>query len=92
MIFKRARLSRGRLIWFLAYPHPFPVSATHTKTEKERQLADGREGDKGCRQAVESYERKKAWASINYSILSRRKQLKRKMERLGQGNTERQID
>ncbi len=43
----RARLSHGRIIWLL--PHPFPpllspLKATHRKTEKERQVADGRGG------------------------------------------------
>jgi hypothetical protein len=42
---------------------------TQSKTEKERQLADGREGGWGGRGA-ESYDRKKAWSSIDHSILS----------------------
>ncbi len=39
---QRARLSRGRIIWLLANPHPLPLPrqyarpATHRKTEKER--------------------------------------------------------
>ncbi len=40
--------------------------ATHRKTDKDRQLADGSEGGRGA----ESYDRKKAWSSINHSILS----------------------
>jgi hypothetical protein len=41
----------------LLLPHPLPLSpqydgpATHRKTEKERQLADGREGKRGGRGA-----------------------------------------
>ncbi len=42
-------------------------AATHRKTEKEKQLADG--GGGGVRGA-ELYDRKKAWSSINHSILS----------------------
>ncbi len=53
---KRARLSRGRMIWLLAYPlsPPSPVTISSTPT---RQAADGRLGGRG-------------WASINHSILS----------------------
>ncbi len=47
--FIRAMLSRGRIIWLLA--HPIPAlsrqkawPATHRKTEKERQVAEGRGG------------------------------------------------
>jgi hypothetical protein len=39
------------------------------KVEKERHLADEREGEGGGRGA-ESYDRKKAWPSINHSLLS----------------------
>jgi hypothetical protein len=40
------------------------------KIEKQEQLADERgEGERGG-QGAESYDRKKAWSSINYSILS----------------------
>ncbi len=49
---------------------PLPLvswTATHRKTEKERQLADGREDEGG---GAESFDRKKAWPSINHSILS----------------------
>ncbi len=55
------------MIWLL--PHPLSSQwappATHRKTEKERQLADGRGGEGGGRGA-ESYNGKKAWPSINY--------------------------
>jgi hypothetical protein len=41
---------RGRMIWLLAHPSPslptVPRQATNRKTEKERQLSDGR-GVKG---------------------------------------------
>jgi hypothetical protein len=40
--------------------------ATQGRTEQERQLAHGREGGGGAK----SYDGKKAWSSINYSILS----------------------
>jgi len=39
------------------------------KTEKERQLADGR-GWEGGGRGAESYDRNKAWSSINHTILS----------------------
>jgi hypothetical protein len=45
-------------------------SATHRKAEKERQLADGRWEGKGDERGAKLYELKKAWSSINYSILS----------------------
>jgi hypothetical protein len=55
--------------------HPLPPSSVSKldpqqtgKTEKERQLAEGREGEGGGRGA-ESNDRKKAWSSINYFIL-----------------------
>jgi hypothetical protein len=43
--------------------------ATHSKTETERQLAEGREGgwDGG---GVKSYDDEKVWSSINHYILS----------------------
>ncbi len=56
-------------------PLPPPVSvsklerATHRKIEIERQLAHGKGGEEGGRGA-ESYDRKKAWSSVNHSILS----------------------
>jgi hypothetical protein len=51
-------------------PSPSPLRlATHRNTEKERQLAPGRGGERGGRRA-ESSDRKKAWSSINHSILS----------------------
>jgi hypothetical protein len=57
------------LFWLLA--HPFlPLflqlarSTTHRKTEKERQV------DAGRGVGEESYDRKKAWFSVKYSILS----------------------
>ncbi len=53
-------------------PSPSPASskldgATHRKTEKERQL-DLQE--KGRKRAGEEPDRKKAWSSINHSMLS----------------------
>ncbi len=67
MIYRGPRFSRGLLIWFIAHPLPPPPlpseSLTNdTQDEKERQLAHGR----GAR----SFDRKKAWSSINRSILS----------------------
>jgi hypothetical protein len=57
-------------------PRPPPLSpdskldtGAHSKTEKERQLLMGEGGGRGGRGA-ESYDRKKAWPSINHSILS----------------------
>jgi len=46
---QRARLFRGRKIWFFAHPllhlsRQKTRPATHRKTEKERHLADGRGG------------------------------------------------
>jgi hypothetical protein len=48
---------RGLMIWLLALP-PFPLSRqkarppTHRKTEKERQLADGRRGRRWARSRI----------------------------------------
>jgi hypothetical protein len=46
---KRARFSLGRLIWLLTNPLPAlqSVSSIDRKTEKERQVADGRLGERG---------------------------------------------
>ncbi len=41
-ILQKTRLSFRRMIWLL--PHRSPRPATHGKTEKKTQLADGREG------------------------------------------------
>jgi hypothetical protein len=58
------------MIWLLLpYPSPPPLIRIHRKIEKERQLADGR-GGKGDGRGAKSYERKKAWSSINHSIPS----------------------
>jgi hypothetical protein len=43
-------------------------SATHRKTEKESNLLTGQEG--GGWEGTESHDRKKAWSSINHSVLS----------------------
>jgi hypothetical protein len=51
----------------LPLPRQYAGPTTHRKTEKERQFADGGVGDM---EPAESYDRKKAWFSINYSILS----------------------
>jgi hypothetical protein len=61
------------MIWLLAHslPPPLPsVSSTSDtqKTEKESQLPDGGGGSKGRSRTI--YDSKKAWSSINYSILS----------------------
>jgi hypothetical protein len=61
--------SRGRMIWLLPppLPHLLSLSSTgDTQTDKEIQHAD-RRGDGG---GAKSYDRKKAWSSINHSILS----------------------
>ncbi len=51
-------------------PRPPPVpSVSSNKPQNERQLADGR-GGRGGGQGAESYDSKKAWSSINHSILS----------------------
>jgi hypothetical protein len=64
------------MIWLLPPSHSVPPSlvskleqATHRKTEKERQLADGGGG------GAKSYDGEKACSSINHSILSGRKVL-----------------
>ncbi len=63
------------VIWIGSSPNLSPPTvsksrpATHRKTEKERQLADGRGRGRGWR-GVESYDRKKVWSSINHSKLS----------------------
>jgi hypothetical protein len=55
-------------------PHPPPLPAealpaTLIHAEKERQVAEGKGGG-GSVRGVESYDRKKAWSSINHSVLS----------------------
>jgi hypothetical protein len=42
----------------------------HRKTEKERQSADRREGEGACVEPNHRYDSKKAWSSINHSIIS----------------------
>jgi hypothetical protein len=54
------------MIWLLSRQETRP--ATHRKTEKERQLADGRGVGGGG--GAKSYEGEKTWPSINHSILS----------------------
>ncbi len=44
------------------------MSATHRKTKKERQLADGEGGGGGG--GAKPYDGEKAWSSIHHSILS----------------------
>jgi hypothetical protein len=64
----RTRLSCGRTTRLLFCPLPAVAQPmTHRKTEKERQLAGGKE--RGWHWAG-SYKRKKVWSSINKSILS----------------------
>ncbi len=62
------------VLWFGSSPNratPFPLSpqqarpAIHRNTEKERQLAVGRGGGGW---GAETYDRTKAWSSINHSI------------------------
>jgi hypothetical protein len=59
------------MFWLL--PHPFPLlpavstTAKHRKTENVRQLADIRGGGGGV--GAKSFDGKKAWPSINSSIL-----------------------
>jgi hypothetical protein len=45
----KARLSLCGMIWLLAHPSPRQKArpATHRKTEKERQIDDGRVGERG---------------------------------------------
>jgi hypothetical protein len=62
------------MIWLHAYPllPPLPsVSrlAAHRKTEKERQHLSAWRG-RGGGQGAKSFDRKKAWSSINHLILS----------------------
>jgi hypothetical protein len=71
------KLSRGSMIWwFGSSPSPSPVSKLDRrhkgprKTEKERQLAEGRRWVAGGGRGAESHDCKKAWSSINHSILS----------------------
>ncbi len=59
------------VMWFGSSPAPSPLRqsagpATHSKTETDRQLADGRGGGLGA----ESSDRKEARSSINHSILT----------------------
>jgi hypothetical protein len=61
------------MIWLLPLslpPLPAVCStpATQWKTEKERQLVDGRGGGEG--EGAISYNDEKAWSSIIYKILS----------------------
>ncbi len=72
---KRARFSRGRMIWLLAQPsppHPSVSSTGDTQEDWERETTCWREtGGRGWEGKVAKlYDRKKAWPSINYSILS----------------------
>ncbi len=62
--------------WFGSLPTSSPLSpldarpaTIHRKTEKERQLDDGRGVEEGGRGA-DSEDHKNAWSSINHSILS----------------------
>ncbi len=63
----------------LLFPSPLSCQrappATDRKTEKERQLAGGRGGKGMGRKPTNSYDSKKAWSSINHTILSGNKQL-----------------
>ncbi len=64
------KLSCCRMIWLLARPLPPPLSLDrqHTGSLRKRDNLLTGEGGEGYRRGVES--RKKAWASINQSILS----------------------
>jgi hypothetical protein len=60
------------MFWLLPLPlrwHLKARSATHRRTEKERQLLDGRVGQRGGEEA-KSHDGEKAWFSIIHSILS----------------------
>ncbi len=46
------------------------VSLSQSSCVSPVQLTDGRRGGEGGRLGAESYDRKKAWASINCSLLS----------------------
>ncbi len=73
MFYRKPGFSRPRMIW--QFPHPLPPSLVssfdrrHRKTEKERNLADGRGGGGG---GANSYDVEKPWSSVNHSILSSR--------------------
>ncbi len=57
------------VVWFASSPSlQLAWPATHRKTEKERQLADGRGGEGGG--GAKSYESEEALSSINHSIFS----------------------
>ena len=71
----RARLSRGgRMIWLLAYPlPPLPsVSSTDDSLEDRGNLLTGekKRGKRGGQGEKLNHNRKKAWSSINHSVLS----------------------
>jgi hypothetical protein len=59
-------LSRGGMIWLLA--HSLPLSPVRLHTGKRDNLLSSERGEGGGRGA-ESYDRKKAWSSMNYLIL-----------------------
>jgi hypothetical protein len=59
-----AILSRGRMIWFLAFPQPPPPplqGVSQLDRREERQFADATGGGRGA----ESYDRKKACSQIH---------------------------
>ncbi len=64
------------IVWFDSSPTPSPSSSgskldrQHTGTEKERQVMYWRERGEGGGWGAKPYDRKKAWSSINNSILS----------------------
>jgi hypothetical protein len=68
-----ARLSCG--LWlgselpYIPLPHQQLVSLSQSSCVSPVELTDGR-GGRGWARGVESYDRKKAWASINHSIFS----------------------
>ncbi len=68
-----ARLSRGRMIWLPTTPFPlltFVSSTGDTEEDWERETICWRKGGEGGGREAESYDRKQARSSINYSILS----------------------
>jgi hypothetical protein len=63
-----------RAVRFGSSPNHFSVRqdrpAIHSKTENDRQLADGRRGGEVGGRGAESYDRRKAWSPIKHSMIS----------------------
>jgi hypothetical protein len=69
MIYRGQAFSRS---YDLASPHPLypPLPLVNGYRKKERQLARGGGGVEGGGRAAGPYDRKKAWSSVNHSILA----------------------